>query len=46
MAMTFLLKKVADKQEKNLLKLWDHLFLDFIYYLHKKKNPNIITIDI
>ena len=21
-------------------------FLDFIYYLHKKKNPNIITIDI
>lgn len=45
MAMTFLLKKVADKQEKNLLKLWDH-FLDFIYYLHKKKNPNIITIDI
>lgn len=36
MVMTFLLKKEADKQEKNLLKLWDH-FLDFIYYLHKNK---------
>lgn len=40
MAMIFSFKKEADKQEKNLLKLWDH-FLDFFITYTRTKNPNV-----